>query len=421
MRRANLANYNYNETDNEKLVEDGLITELSPLQSLSLADESPNDALKVTEPVVSYHRDLKPLLYLILPRLKSLIEYTSSLVYNSAGQPLHLDQFPSTVIRQTVKFLESPVLQETEELLVQLSLRQTSPMVIEDFWDIIGYNNKNVSYENEFQDWLFSEVRGWCALPLVNHDMQLMGVVVLRHTRRGYFTPEKVRQARFTVTQAISAQMRLWSQAQAVGVLKERQRIARELHDSVTQVLYGIELGINTALTLLDRNSPQVKPQLQDVLALAEAGLAEMRALLTELHPAALATEGLLPNLLRQVDALRVRHGVEVTHNLEQEPNIPLLLKEALFRITQEAFNNIVKHAQATKVELKLSLERNFIRLEVKDNGQGFDPNIPRPGHLGQLTMRERAADVGGKVEIVSCSGQGTVVRALLPLPIDKN
>lgn len=380
----------------------------------------PKESLpEVTGPVESYHRDLKPLLYLVLPQLKKMVGYTGCLIYDSQGQVLQSDHFLSVAVRHFVQLLGNSDFQKTEELLVQLSLKQTEPLVVDDFWNVTGFSEDDQPIENDHQFWMYTEVRGWCGIPLISRN-QLIGVLVMRHTHIGYFSPEKIRQAKFLIIQAITAQSRLWSQAQIVGVLKERQRIARELHDSVTQVFYGIELGINTALTLLDRNSPQLKPQLQDVLALAEAGLAEMRALLTELHPAALETEGLVLNLLRQVEALRVRHGLEVTHNLEEEPAVPLLFKEALYRITQEAFNNIAKHAQASLVDLDLSQQGSYIKLEIKDNGRGFDPKIPRPGHLGQLMMRERAIDLGGRVEIISAPTQGTCVRAFIPLPAVK-
>jgi signal transduction histidine kinase len=362
-----------------------------------------------------YHPDLKPLLFLALPQLLKMVGYTSAMVYNAQGQALPSDRFIRSASRHFFQLLGNPAFQETEELLVQLSLTQPEPLVIDDFWEVSGLNKDRLAEEIPAA-WLGSEVRAWCGLPL-NSQGNLIGVVVLRHTNQGFFTSEKVHQAWFVVNQTITAQSRLWAQAQATGALKERQRIARELHDSVNQVLYGIELGINTALTLLDRNSPKVKPQLQEVLALAEAGLAEMRTLLTELHPAALETQGLVLNLLHQVETLQARHGLEVSHNLAEEPAISILHKEALYRITQEAFNNIARHAQATRVELKLTLNDKYIKLEVKDDGRGFDPKQPRPGHMGQQTMRERAFELGGNVEIVSAPGEGTLVCAFLPVP----
>lgn len=391
-----------------------MINGLSSQPGFSATGESLADSLREASPADPYHPDLKPLLYLVLPQLKKMIDYSSTFIYNSQGQALKSEQFLTVFAGHDVQPLGDPSSQETEELLVQVSLKQLEPLVIEDFWAAPGFNETNRQAEDNPP--ASPEVRAWCGLRLMSQG-QLLGLLVLRHTQKGFFSSEKVRQARFLVGQAISVQRHLWFQAQTVGAFKERQRIARELHDSVTQVLYGIELGINTALTLLDRNSPQVKPQLQEVLALAEAGLAEMRALLTELHPAALETQGLVANLLRQVDALQVRHGLVVTHNLAEEPNLSITLKETLYRVAQEACNNIAKHAHATRVELKLTQTNAYITLEVKDDGCGFDPLLPRPGHLGQQTMRERVRDMGGKLEIISEPGQGTLVRAFLAVP----
>jgi PAS domain S-box-containing protein len=140
---------------------------------------------------------------------------------------------------------------------------------------------------------------------------------------------------------------RLFSEARGKAALEERQRLARELHDSVSQALYGIALGARTARALLDRAPEQVADPLDYVLSLADAGLAEMRALIFELRPESLETEGLIAALEKQASALRARHEVEVEAVLCDEPNVSLEKKEALYRITQEALHNTVKHARA--------------------------------------------------------------------------
>ena len=129
--------------------------------------------------------------------------------------------------------------------------------------------------------------------------------------------------------------------------LEERQRLARELHDSVSQALYGVSLGVNTALTLFDTDRTKVLEALNYALSLTHAGLTEMRALIFELRPESLEMEGLVVALTKQVEALRVRHGIEVELSLCDEPDVPLAVKEALYRIAQEALHNAVKHARA--------------------------------------------------------------------------
>lgn len=198
--------------------------------------------------------------------------------------------------------------------------------------------------------------------------------------------------------------------------LEERQRLARELHDSVSQALYGISLGTHTALTLFDTDQQKVREALNYVLSQAQAGLTEMRALIFELRPESLEMEGLVSALTKQTAALHARYGLDVEVSLCDEPDVSLSIKEVLYRIAQEALQNAVKHAQANRLEVCLACEPEFLRLEVRDNGVGFDPTAAYPGHLGLRSMRERAERAGGKLDIESTPGRGTQIRARFPL-----
>lgn len=209
---------------------------------------------------------------------------------------------------------------------------------------------------------------------------------------------------------------RLFAESQGKAALEERQRLARELHDSVSQALYGIALGSKTARTLLDRDPDRVAEPLDYVRSLAEAGLAEMRALIFELRPESLENEGLIAALEKQMAALRARHEILVRTNVRcEEPDVPLEAKEALYRIAQEALHNTVKHAHANSVNLELKCDEEGVRLEIGDDGVGFDLSRNFPGHLGLHSMRERAERLGGTLEVESAPGQGTHVRVRLP------
>ena len=147
---------------------------------------------------------------------------------------------------------------------------------------------------------------------------------------------------------------RLFSEARGKAALEERQRLARELHDSVSQALYGIALGAKTARDdLLGGDPKQAIEPLYYVLSLAEAGLAEMRALIFELRPESLEKEGLVAALEKQATALRARHDIDVETVLCDEPEASLEIKEDVYRIVQEALHNTVKHARATGVKIK--------------------------------------------------------------------
>lgn len=211
-------------------------------------------------------------------------------------------------------------------------------------------------------------------------------------------------------------QAELSRRMQERAAMEERQRLARELHDSISQALYGISLGAHTALALLDSDRTKVTEALNYVVSLTQAGLMEMRALIFELRPESLEVEGLVVGLNKQAAALRARYGLEVGLDLCDEPGVPFAIKEALYRIAQEALQNAVKHARSDRLDVRLICSAESVRLEVCDNGVGFDPMAAYPGHLGLRSMRERAMRAGGTLEIASVSGCGTQIRVCLPV-----
>jgi signal transduction histidine kinase len=263
-------------------------------------------------------------------------------------------------------------------------------------------------------------MRAWMWVPLRIKD-QVVGGLSLDHGEPNYYSPHLAQLAMAIANQAAVAieNARLYEQAQELAALEERQRLARELHDSVSQALYGIALG---SRTLLERTAgaEEIKPVLAEpldyVLSLADAGLAEMRALIFELRPESLEREGLVAALTKQAAAMRSRHGIEVSTEFCDEPSIPLAAKEALYRLTQEAFNNVVKHAHASQVQLTLTCVDNVLSLTIADNGIGFDPAGYFPGHLGLKSMRERVERQSGWFEIESSPSQGTRVCAKVPI-----
>ncbi len=209
----------------------------------------------------------------------------------------------------------------------------------------------------------------------------------------------------------------LFEQAQLSASMEERQRIARELHDSVSQALYGIGLGARTARRRLgDGAANDVLEPIEYIVQLAESGLAETRALIFELVPESLEQQGLVLALERQASAIRSRFRIDVSAMLCDEPALSLRAKEALYRIAQESLHNIAKHADASAVTLSLSTDGANATLLVRDNGRGFDVDGDFPGHLGLRTMRERAGKIGGEYQIESDLGAGTSITVIVPL-----
>ena len=208
---------------------------------------------------------------------------------------------------------------------------------------------------------------------------------------------------------------RLFSEVRGKAALEERQKLARELHDSVSQALYGIALGAKTARALVERDPDRAADPLDYVLSLAEAGLAEMRALIFELRPESLEKEGLVAALEKQAAALRARHEIRTDVDLCDEPETSLEVKQAIYRIAQEALHNTVKHARASAVRIKMRCAPGRIDFEIADDGVGFDPGVDFPGHLGLRSMRERASRLGGTLTIQGSPGAGTRICIRIP------
>jgi PAS domain S-box-containing protein len=254
-------------------------------------------------------------------------------------------------------------------------------------------------------------------VPLISRDRALGALNLLYLPDREPGEDEKAFLKAVADQSAIVVEnARLFAQARDKATLEERQRLARELHDSVSQALYGITLGTKTAHALLKRNPEQVADSLEYVLSLAKAGQAEMRALIFELRPESLEKEGLAAALEKQADALKARHEIEVVTTLCSEPEASPEVKEAIYRIGQEALHNTVKHARASNVEIRMECTPEQIILEMIDDGVGFEARGDFPGHLGLRSMRERASRLGGTLEVNSGLGKGTHIRAWVPV-----
>jgi PAS domain S-box-containing protein len=314
---------------------------------------------------------------------------------------------------QTVYNLQ--ILYQPDELIDARVINQQQAVIIPDVHGETQFAQMFQSRVTQDMRDIYRDVHSWLRVPLVAHD-EVIGALTLMHPEVDYYTPRHAELARaFADQMAVALEnVRLYEQARRLAALEERQKLARELHDSVSQALYGIALGTRTARTLLGRDPAQAVKPLDYIASLAEAGLAEMRALIFELRPESLQIEGLAAALAKQAEAARARHQLQVTTDFCPEPETSLAVKEALYRVAQEALHNVAKHAQATQVELRLAAENGRLTLTIRDDGQGFDPSGDFPGHLGLRSMRERLEAVGGEFHLHSAPGQGTMIRAVM-------
>ena len=252
--------------------------------------------------------------------------------------------------------------------------------------------------------------------PIMVRD-KAVGLLVLEHDTAHDLNKDKEKLVTAFASQAGVAleNTKLYADVQERAAFDERQHLARELHDSVSQALYSIVLGSHAARKQLESNPEQAEKALEYVQNLAEAGLAEMRALIFELRPEVLEQEGLNAALSKQVEALEVRHNLVGEFSSNDEPTLSFSAKQALFRIVQEALHNIVKHAKAEHVWVSLEQTNDAVHLSIRDDGIGFDTEQSFTGRLGLKSMRERTAQLGGVFDLNSTS-EGTSLAVEVPL-----
>jgi signal transduction histidine kinase len=206
---------------------------------------------------------------------------------------------------------------------------------------------------------------------------------------------------------------RLWERSRELSVVEERNRVARELHDSVTQNLFGVVLAAEAAATLLDRDPDEARQQLGRVQELAQAGMEELRSLIFELRPAALADEGLAATLRKHLAVLRRVYHQDIALQVAGAPRPGGVNDGDVFRIAKEAVHNAVRHAHADHIRVGLDGRNGHLVLTIDDDGVGFDPDeaAMRARRLGLTSMEERAKALGGVLTIDSRPGDGTKVR----------
>jgi signal transduction histidine kinase len=356
---------------------------------------------------------LKPLLGLILDQLKTVMDYTGSGITILEGQDLVLiaTRGPDPEEHLLHRRFSLKHLQPIWEVI-----SRGGAVIIDNVHDDSSLAQAYRESVGELLETTLDYVRGWMAIPLMLKK-KVIGMLSLAHSQPNYYSRRSAELVMAIANQAAIAieNAQLYERAQELAAVEERQRLARELHDSVSQALYGISLGVHTARMQLDRDPKDLAESLDYVLELAEAALIEMRALIFELRPESLETEGLVTALTKQAAALQARQNIVVNTDLCPEPEIPLKVKQDLYRVAQEALHNTVKHAHASKVRVRLRQTREAVTLEVCDNGRGFDATASFPGHLGLHSMQERVTDLGGELQIESTSGQGTCIRVQVP------
>jgi signal transduction histidine kinase len=267
-------------------------------------------------------------------------------------------------------------------------------------------------------------------MPIVDGD-QILGALYLAN-KPGGFTAEDEDLVRLIAAHAAIALVnaRLHERVRELSIVEERNRIARELHDAVTQKLFSLRLTADAAATLLDRDPPQAGQaagELATLRRLAADATDELRTIVVGLRPADLVGDGLDLALRKHIELLDRVHEARVRYTGEPVPRLSAAREQAVYRVAQEALHNALRHAAPSLVEVELTGGDGTVVLQVSDDGTGFDP-APRAKEgageaggasrrLGLASMRERARSVGGRLAVVSRLGGGT--RVLLEVPLN--
>lgn len=288
---------------------------------------------------------------------------------------------------------------------------------------ILADDARNLHFPEELVVWFDTlGVKEWLSMILMagGEPVGFMGMA--------FFSKPNFNASEWELTHALANQaalgmqlIRLTDQASRAAVAEERNRLARDIHDTMGQEFAGISLHLETARQALHRNPDKARECIDEAISLARHGLSEVRRSIWALRPPDLDGAD-LPSAIRQlIDRIRNPESPQIDVDvLGQAHSLPLAVETELFRIVQEAFNNSLKHGQPQWIRITLECLNQCVRIRIRDNGRGFTLTTDHlPCGFGLISMRERADRIGASFSISSIPGQGTDVSVELPLPAE--
>ena len=355
---------------------------------------------------------LEPLLDLILEQLRTIVDYTGTSILILEGETLVMGAYRGPIPRHKAQRMRFPL---DEAPVNRQVIRQREPLIIPDIRDDTPMAKMFRQTAGGELESTLGYVRSWLGVPLMIKG-EILGMLTLDHSQPGFFTAHHADLILALANQVAIAieNARLYAQAEDMAIATERSRLARDLHDSVTQTLFSASLIADVLPRLWERKPEEGRRRLEELRQLTRGALAEMRTLLMELRPSALVEVG-LGDLLRQLgEAFTGRSRIPIQLKIEGNAPISPDVKVGLYRIAQEALNNIAKHAGATQVNLNLHSQPDGLELTIADNGCGFDPASISAEHLGLKIMNERSKEIGVRLTVNSQIGIGTIITARL-------
>jgi signal transduction histidine kinase len=264
-------------------------------------------------------------------------------------------------------------------------------------------------------------LKAFLGVPIVDGDEILGAIYLANPNGRPEFTEDDQRLLGVLAAHAAIAltNARLFEQGRELTLVQERQRIARELHDAVAQTLFSLRLTAQAAAALVSRDPQRALAELDTVTALATDATNELRQIVAELRPPELSREGLAATLGARVALLNRVHAAAIEYSSAGCPKLTPKVEEAMLRVAEEALHNALQHAHATHVRVALDGDDTHAKLEVVDDGRGFDVSAVAASHrLGLASMRERSHAVRGRLTVESAPDKGTTVRMVVPIGV---
>ncbi|RAR42068.1 sensor histidine kinase [Paenibacillus sp. MDMC362] len=212
----------------------------------------------------------------------------------------------------------------------------------------------------------------------------------------------------------------LAEQARVTAIVEERQRLARELHDAVSQQLFAISMTATAVGRTLDKDFDKAQRQVALIEEMSAVAQSEMRALLLHLRPVYLEGKALEQGLRELIKELRIKVPMEITFEMDDDIHLLKGIENHLFRIIQEAMSNTLRHSKAEKMDIRIHRRQNTVRVMLRDDGIGFELDDKKQTSYGLSTMQERVTEIGGSVQFITAPGKGTRIEIVVPLINDE-
>lgn len=377
------------------------ITDRKQLEAAEREQRQFTEALQDIAKYISGTLDLQDVLGRILENIGNIVSHTSASVGLLEDNSLLLAR-TTTSKHDTREIYAERRLQDTPFL--QHMIISHEPIIIHDLQRVDDVQTL-ASQAN---------VAAYMGIPIQLRN-QVIGFLNIFSEQQDFFKPEhSERLVAFAELAALAIQnARLFEQSKDLAALQERQRLARDLHDSVSQTLFTCRTMTEAALRRLDRDPEQAREFMNEAHDLTITALSEMRVLLLELRPSTLMQVSLKQLFEQYLRPLQNRRDFDLIWKLDDVPALASHIQIALYRIVQEALNNIDKHAGASTVEIHLNQHESYLEIIVIDNGMGFKLHAVKPTSLGLGIMRERAQEIGAELTIESQPNTGTRIRII--------